>query len=343
MNPRFYFSTCQVGAEKAVKAEVLSEYPQWRFAFSRPGFVTFKGASDALPALILNKGIFTRLWGEVLGQSKDRTTLPELLALIPPNRIVQCFDRDQYIPGDEPPGFIRHGHIQAILKEQSGMELNGLPRPGSEVYSLIWVDDFHVFLARHIHCETLSTFPGNIPDIPLPEESPSRGYLKIEEAFYRFKPVMRKALEVLEVGCAPGGATTAMINRGLRVTGVDPQHMDERICAMADFKSIRKAARYLTADDMHNVNPEWLVMDMSIAPLEALAELSHVVALIRNIFGKETKLAQGFLTIKLNDWKFAADIPSYLNRLEKIGFHDLHPIQLCSNRQEFFVWASRFS
>jgi 23S rRNA (cytidine2498-2'-O)-methyltransferase len=189
----------------------------------------------------------------------------------------------------------------------------------------------------------LSTFPGNIPDIPLPEESPSRAYLKIEEAFYRFKPVMRKALEVLEVGCAPGGATTAMINRGLRVTGVDPQHMDERICAMADFKSIRKAARYLTADDMHNVNPEWLVMDMSIAPLEALAELSHVVALIRNIFGKETKLAQGFLTIKLNDWKFATDIPSYLNRLEKIGFHDLHPIQLCSNRQEFFVWASRFS
>lgn len=342
MNQRFYFSTCQVGAEKAVKAEVLAEYPFMKFAFSRPGFVTFKEMSDEAPARIFRRGIFTRLWGEVIGQAKDQTELSALIARIPPNQTVQGFDRDQYLPGDEPDDFVRNGRIQALMKEQSGFGFKGFSRLGHDVYSLIWVDDFHVFLGRHVHSDSLTNAPGNIPDIPLPAHSPSRAYLKIEEALYRFRPGVEKGLKVLEIGCAPGGATMAMINRGLLVTGVDPQFMDERIYKMPGFASIRKPARYLVADDLRNINPDWLVMDMSIAPLEALAELSHVVTLLRHVFRSELRLSQGFLTIKLNVWKYASEIPDYLDRLEQIGFHDLHPIQLCSNRQEFFVWASRF-
>lgn len=342
MNPRFYFSTCQAGAEKVVKAEVLSEHPELRFSFSRPGFVTFKEADDVAAPLALQRGIFTRLWGEVLGQTRDRAALPGILALIPRDAIVQAFDRDQFIPGEEPKGFERHGRIKEILKEVPGLSAEGIPVIGRAVYSLIWVDDFHVFLGRHIHGEMLSPAPGNIPDIALPEESPSRAYLKIEEAFQRFKPALEKGQQVLEVGCSPGGATTAMIARGLRVTGVDPQRMDERIYTLPGFKAVRKAARYLVEDDIRDSNPDWLVVDMSITPDEALAELSHVVSLLRASFGKALKLRQGFITIKLNDWKLAEGIPQYLARLEKIGFHDLHPLQLCSNRQEFMVWAKRF-
>jgi 23S rRNA (cytidine2498-2'-O)-methyltransferase len=342
MNPRFYFSTCQVGAEKAVKAEVLSEHPQLRFSFSRPGFVTFKEPGDALPSLTLKKGIFTRLWGEALGQATDNAALKELLAAVPRHGILQCFDRDEYLPGDEPRDFLRHGRIRAILEGERGLDFGSLPVPGFEVYSLVWIDDFRVFLTRHVHSEFMSTSPGNIPAIPLPEEAPSRSFLKIEEAIDRFKPPIRKNLEVLEVGCAPGGATMAMLDRGMRVTGVDPQHMDARILARSGFVPIRKMARYLVADELRSVNPDWLVMDMNIAPPEALAELSHVVATLRSVFAERLRLGQGFLTLKLNDWSFARDIPLYLERLEKIGFHDLHPVQLCANRREFFVWASRF-
>ena len=39
---RFIFATCQVGAEKAVKGEVARRWPDFRFAYSRPGFLTFK-------------------------------------------------------------------------------------------------------------------------------------------------------------------------------------------------------------------------------------------------------------------------------------------------------------
>lgn len=342
MKARFYFATCQVGAEKAVKAEVLAEHPELRFSFSRPGFVTFKEPSDSGPPLSLERGIFTRLWGEALGQARNPGALSGLLGLVPPESALQSFDRDQYTPGDEPQVFARHGHIRSILRELGIAENRGSPLRGFEVYSLVWVDNFHVFLTRHLHTGRLSAYPGNMPLIPLPESSPSRAYLKIEEAFERFNPSMRAGLEVLEIGCAPGGATSAMLHRGLKVIGVDPQHMDGRVLSMPGFTSIRKAARYLVADDLRGANPEWLVMDASIAPLEALDELSHAVNLLKSLLGGGIALSQGFLTIKLNDWKFASYIPLYLKRIEEIGFHGLHPIQLCGNRQEFFVWASRF-
>ncbi len=342
MNPRFYFATCQIGAEKALKAEVLEEYPQLKFAFSRPGFITFKEESDQKPALTLKMNIFTRLWGEVVGQTKDQSTLPELLKLIPAKATLQAFDRDQYVPGDEPEYFEQHSRIHAITKDLSGFNWNGIPELGTPVYSLIWVDDFHVFLGRHTYTENFSNAPGNIPKITLSEESPSRAYLKIEEAFYRFKPKIENGLQVLEVGCSPGGATTSMISRGLKVMGVDPKYMDQKIYKLPGFQFIQKPAKDVIASDLKSTNPDWIVMDMNIAPLEAIDELAHVVGLLRKNFGKDLKIKQGFLTIKLNDWKFAGSIPLYLKRLNEIGFEGLHPIQLCSNRQEFFVWASGF-
>ncbi|MFA6504628.1 MAG: SAM-dependent methyltransferase [Treponemataceae bacterium] len=342
MKPRFYFSTCQAGAEKVVKAEITREYPQLRFAFSRPGFVTFKEADDASPPLVLKKAIFTRLWGEVLGQAKDKIAFADLLSLVPAAAVVQCFERDQHIPGEEPPGFVRNERIRTILKDCAIPEPKGVPNVGDAVYSLIWIDDFHVFLGRHIHSEKLSPLPGNLIDIPLPADAPSRAYLKIEEAIQRFKPTIESDMRALEIGCAPGGASSAMLKRGLKVTGVDPQYMAETVYSHPGFSSIRLEARHLTVNDLRNINPDWLVMDMSIAPLEALDQLSHVVSLLKENFGDELKLCCGFLTIKLNDWSFASSISLYMRRIDQIGFRDLRPMQLCGNRQEFFVWAPRF-
>ncbi len=342
MGARFYFAACQAGAEKAVKAEVGAEYPGLRFAFSRPGFVTFKEESDSTPPLVLWKAVFVRLWGEALGQAKDPAALRALIDLIPPGSVLQCFDRDQYVPGEEPPGFERNSRIRGVLNELGMPVPPGVPRVGETVYSLIWVDDFHVFLGRHVHTERLSGLPGNFVDIPLPPDAPSRAYLKIEEAFARFMPAVEKGLRVLEVGCAPGGATTAMLKRGLRVTGIDPQYMAPQVFAHPLFSSIRKEARHVVAEELRAVNPDWLVMDMSIAPLEALDELAHIVSLLKANFGRDLKLSRGFLTIKLNDWRFASSIPLYLRRIEQIGFRELRPLQLCANRREFFVWAPRF-
>ena len=67
-HPRFLFVTCQVGAEKAVKGEVSRRWRDFSFAFSRPGFLTFKLPEDSslLPDFDL-RAIFARSYGFSLG------------------------------------------------------------------------------------------------------------------------------------------------------------------------------------------------------------------------------------------------------------------------------------
>src|SRR5690348_2957148 len=43
---QFVFMTCRAGAEAALKHEVAKVQPAWKPSFSRPGFLTFKNASD---------------------------------------------------------------------------------------------------------------------------------------------------------------------------------------------------------------------------------------------------------------------------------------------------------
>jgi len=350
MTPRFYFAACQAGAEKAVKAEVLAERPALRFAFSRPGFVTFKEEPAGNDPVSLSAPIFTRLWGEVVDQTRDPAALSSVLSRIPAGAAVHAFDRDRFVPGDEHEGYAFDEKIRSVPEVAGFLTERGEsasdPRKGlasgTTVYDLIWIDDFHVFLGRHVHTERLLPVPGNLSGLSLPEGAPSRAWLKLEEAILRFKPVVQPGWQALEIGCAPGGATTNLLGRGFRVTGIDPQFMADPVAANPNFSHIRKPARYVTREDLAGVNPDWIVMDMSIPPKDALGELSHVLGILREIHGKKLSIHRGFLTLKLNDWKYAAETPSYLKRLGQLGFENLKAFQLASNRQEFFAFSGKF-
>ncbi|RMG03413.1 MAG: hypothetical protein D6741_02285 [Planctomycetota bacterium] len=66
---RFVFLTCRIGAERVVKSFIGCKYPNLRFAFSRPGFLTFKTTDDSL----VGEGFrlecpFARRWGLSFGR-----------------------------------------------------------------------------------------------------------------------------------------------------------------------------------------------------------------------------------------------------------------------------------
>jgi 23S rRNA (cytidine2498-2'-O)-methyltransferase len=340
--PRFYFSTCQVGAEKAVKAEIAKHHPELKFSFSRPGFITFKSDGEGEPLLAV-ESIFSRMWGEVLGWAKEKEGIKKLAEAVPATSQLHVFSRDEHVPGDEPEKFERDARIVSLLKELGvTRSTNQTPKLNDVVYDLIWVDDLHVFLGTHVNSVQLDGSPGNIPKIPLHRDSPSRAYLKIVEAVQRFRIKQIPGLSVLEVGCAPGGATFAMLNWGAKIVGIDPKRVDMRIQGNPNFRHIQKMAKDVTNVDLKGINPDWLVLDMNLAPLETLDELANVVNGLRKNNGKTLLLNKGFLTIKLNDWKFADSIPLYLTRIQEIGFRQLTVTQLVSNRQEFFVMANGF-
>jgi 23S rRNA (cytidine2498-2'-O)-methyltransferase len=341
--PRFYFATCQFGAEKTVKEEVLLAHPSLRFAFSRPGFLTFKEESAASAPILHPESVFVRVWGESVGQGKGPDALSGLIPLIPEAAVLHAFERDVFVPGDEPEGFTPNARIHKLLQSAGIRGFRTEPKTDETVFDLIYLDEGHLFLGKHLHQEGMDPAPGNQPAISLPGNSPSRAWLKIEEAIHRFKPEVRPGMQVLEIGCAPGGASTAMLGRGLRVTGVDPKRVDPAVHQNRGFHFIQKTAKTLVREDLTGVNPSWLVLDMNLAPLEALDEIHHVLGLLRSIHGQKLLLNRGFLTLKLNDWKFASSIPLYLKRVHGLGFRNLVAVQLCSNRQEFFVYADGFT
>ncbi len=66
---QFLYTVCQRGAEPALKAELAKHWPDFRFAYSRPGFVTFKLPDGAdLPEDFDLQSVFARTYGFSLGK-----------------------------------------------------------------------------------------------------------------------------------------------------------------------------------------------------------------------------------------------------------------------------------
>src|SRR4029078_7270775 len=72
--PRFIFITCQIGAEPAVKTELARKWPAFRFAYSRPGLLTFKWPAGAALADDFDlHSVFARTYGFSLGKATGAT------------------------------------------------------------------------------------------------------------------------------------------------------------------------------------------------------------------------------------------------------------------------------
>ena len=67
MPSRFVFVATQPGAERALKNEIAREHPELKFAFARPGFVTFRSPEDLASDFAL-RTVFGRTWGFSLGK-----------------------------------------------------------------------------------------------------------------------------------------------------------------------------------------------------------------------------------------------------------------------------------
>jgi 23S rRNA (cytidine2498-2'-O)-methyltransferase len=111
-SPSFVFFTCQVGAEPALKHELACEWPRLRFAFSRPGFLTFKlGSNLQLPDNFAHKLVFARAAGFCLGKTSGTTPAKRadsVWKLVGDRAVTQLhvWPRDRHSPGfrDYEPG-----------------------------------------------------------------------------------------------------------------------------------------------------------------------------------------------------------------------------------------------
>jgi 23S rRNA (cytidine2498-2'-O)-methyltransferase len=139
--------------------------------------------------------------------------------------------------------------------------------------------------------------------------------------------------ECVEIGCAPGGASQALLDRGLFVTGIDPADIDPALLEHPRFRHLKKRGTDVRRKEFEGVR--WLAADMNIAPAATLDEVEPIVThpgiAIRGMI----------LTLKLSDWTAAARLPELVARVRGWGYREIRTRQLVTGGQEVCLVALR--
>lgn len=363
---QFLFMTCQVGAEPTLKRELAKYRPSFRFAYSRPGFLTYKlpekhGLKDDFEL----HSVFARAYGFSLGKAEVAAAVANEAAPSPPAPLPEeargelaaqvwklaegrTFDalhvwpRDQRAPGE-------HGYevgpteesraVERLLREtapeaQAALRTKKPTQKGDLVLDVVVTEPHQWWVGYHKATSLVSRKPGGMfEEIELPYEAVSRAYLKTEEALRWSKLPLKKGDEAVEIGCAPGGSCQALLKRGLFVTGIDPAEMHPAVFDHPQFRHLRMRGNDVKRREFRDVR--WLTTDMNVAPNYTLDTVEDIVT------HRDVDIEGMLLTLKLLDWKQADEIPQYISRVQSWGFDQVQCRQLQHNRREFCLAAHK--
>lgn len=339
----FLFVCCQAGAEATVKSDLVRESSQWRLAFSRPGFVTFKLPPNEFHNNPQLKSAFARTYGWSIGRT-EAGDISAACDLLLGQRVhhIHVWPRDICLPGDRgfQPGPTEEcneigARLLAAARSRgianAKVTVNRQAKIGQTVLDCVVVDQNQWWIGHH----TVSCFgqqwPGGVPAINRPESIVSRAYMKMDEALQWSRLPIQKGDAVVEIGSAPGGACQRLLEAGLRVTGVDPSEMDASILKHPNFTHFRKRGSDVRRRDYRDF--KWLMADSNVAP-------NHTLDTVEAIVTHELTNLRGFLlTLKLLEWKLVDEVPEFLQRVRSWGYEYVRCRQLAFQRQEICVAA----
>lgn len=337
--PRFLFIGCHPGAARVLKDEVARNWPDFRLAFSRRGFVTFKLPDGAiLPDDFDPKLVFARTHGFTLGKVSGATA-EECAAQLEPLLAGRQHDALHVWPRIESlveaTAVARKAIIAAglpvsdpaVIEQPSPTEVPARVTDVIVIEPTEWWLGFHVATAMHLN------WPGGIYPLEQPQHAVSRAYLKMSEAIDWSQLPIEAGQTIAEIGCAPGGASQALLDRGLLVLGIDPAEVEPIVLAHPKFVHVRKRGHEVRRREFRKVR--WLAADMNVAPQYTLDTVEAIVT------HPEVEIRGLLLTLKLLDWSLAAEIPNYLERIRSWGYRNLKVRQLSHNRQEVCVCAQK--
>jgi 23S rRNA (cytidine2498-2'-O)-methyltransferase len=347
-SPFLYFS-CQHGAEKAVKEELLQEGSPYRLAYSQKGFVTLKSNlstpcwSKSLPRhpLIRVSGhVLKRFDGEVAEPMVEQI-LGEFASLDWDH--MHVWQRDIAQPGWNgfEPG---RSALSAFVVEKFNEQLAKIPDPrrasafdflshGKKILEVI-IDEPNRWWVGARPVESVEDgWPGGIYNIPIPQDMVSRAYLKLAEAVAWSQMPIGPGSKVVEIGSSPGGACQFLLDLGAKVTGIDPAEMDERVANHPAYTHWRSRSIQVKRKEFSGFH--FLVCDANVAPNYTLDTVEAIVTY-------PTSRMEGLLlTIKLSTWEHAKWIPDHLERVRSWGFSTVKARQLAHNRREYCLAAKR--
>ncbi|MBB6638353.1 SAM-dependent methyltransferase [Cohnella thailandensis] len=178
--------------------------------------------------------------------------------------------------------------------------------------------------------DNLSDWPGGAVRFRREEGLISRAAFKLLEAEKAFKLPLQGFMNALDLGAAPGGWTSVLLERGVKVTAVDPAEMDESLLLHPHLRHLRKnAAEVKFAPGTFDL----LVCDMSWDP-------HHTCRIVSELAPALSAGASGIITLKLMYRKPMQTIQDLLQEYKK-HFEIRQVKQLFHNREEVTIWVKR--
>lgn len=348
----FVFTVCQLDVERDLKREIGAKVPSLRAAFQRPGLVTWKSAGGELPLDYVLPSVLARAYGLSFGRAGNLEEACRVVDSIAPGERahLHVFPRDTVIPGEcdetkRAPGLDDCDAFRdALASNLGGRAFEArLPAEGELVVDIIRSQgrdaDEPMIVGAHRHHAGHSPRPGGRLDVVLPPTAPSRAYLKALDGFdFAGEPFVPGRVAV-EIGSAPGGAVFAMLERGMRVVGVDPGAMDARVLAMRDadpscFTHLSMPVGAVR-EDLLPAQVDYLLLDANLAPQVAFRSALRLAAM------RKKTLRALIFTLKMNDWHYLANLDGFTERARELGFDDIRARQLGTNRKEVCFVARR--
>jgi 23S rRNA (cytidine2498-2'-O)-methyltransferase len=345
----FIIVTCQVGAERAVKNEIARTWNEFRFAYSRPGFATFKiPEKHRLKDDFDLRSVFSRAYcfslGKVRGADSSEMAREawKLFEHRRANRI-HVWPRDAkeagdrgYEPGITPEAIAIHAKLLEHCPCKNSLAKK-TPDPlqpakqGELIFDCVLVEPGEWWIGCHRADQIATRWPGGMSQTKLPESAVSRAWLKMEEALRWSQLPIQTRAHVAEIGSAPGGASQALMAHGALVTGIDPAEMHPDVLKHPHFTHIRQRSTQVRRREFRKIR--WLTADMNVAPNYTLDAVENLV------LHPQISIRGLLLTLKLPKWDLAEQVPEYIERVKSWGYNFVKARQLQHNRHEICLAA----
>jgi len=341
----FIYVCCQQGVESVVKTEIAQQHPGLSFAFSRPGFVTFKLSPDAkLPLKFALASTFARASGWSVGRADGDDGAALMQQIVASEAAAQCkhihvWQRDRAVPGQR--GFepgetplakaIADQIASADVFAGRDVHINRAARTDDLVLDVAIVEPNQWWFGFHYVSTVAGRWPGGVPFFDTELEVASRAYFKLREALLWAGISIGHGDICAEIGSAPGGACQYLLESGATVIGVDPAEMEPEILKHKNFTHIRRRGNEVKKKDLKDV--KWLFADLNATPTYTLDAITEIVT------SQHVDVTGMILTLKMTDIKMAEEAAAIRARVKKLGFSVVKTRQLSFNRGEFCLAA----
>lgn len=341
----YVFATCRPGAEPLLKRDVALRHSGLLTpAFMRPQLITWKVlGSGALPASFRLGSPFSTVAGQSLGTAR---TVAEVLERAADSPMAQggtpmhlhIFPRETPDEGTSAAetweqAVAWQAELRSLVPAAPGGGVAWFPaeapvRVGEGVLNVILgVGKEPALVGWHRHGLGDFSLPGGLDrHLTLPEQAPSRAWLKMEQALaWLGISTTLAGRTVLELGSAPGGGSYSLLTRGAEVFGVDTGEMSPLVLQHPQFHHLRVAAGELKPGQVP-AQVDLIASDMNLEP--------QVVCRYVEKFSRRLQPRALLLTLKINSPQVAARLPDLIHSVSTWAPGPVQVRQLPANRQE---------